>query len=125
MNTGDTLTLTTMAAPDGATRAYMGQPMPGDTFGAITIVSSIIFREADDEVEHDIFTVLLLNPTAPFYTVATLIHRGDNEYEVEMAVDHYNIVPAIQGDEYPNPIPGTHRMKGPRAQGYIDLGGSY
>lgn len=83
---------------------YPLHPMPGDVLGERTVVASIHFGETDEGV--DTFTVLLLNPMAPFYTVAIIEPVGDNAYRILSGQHFRNIVPAVQ-------------------DGYTQMGGDY
>lgn len=123
MSLPNTLRLTGRSLSDPT---YPNHPMPGDHLTDQIVVASVIWREADADnpMDGDEFTVLLLGPAPPFYTVATVQAFAPGQYKVIVAVEHRNIVDAVNGDEFPNPDPDhPHLMVGPRADGYIDMGG--
>lgn len=95
-------------------------PMPGEQIGDAIVIASVISR-----VDPDGWTLLMLNPSSPYYMV------GTGEWVDEIFVwdethNHMNIVPAVNGDAHPNPDPNhPGRRVGPRADGYVDMGGDY
>jgi hypothetical protein len=97
--------------------------MPNDQFHGGIVVASVILSEDEETFEPNQVTVLLLMPEPPFYAVAVCEFHG--EWQVVDLVEHWNIVPAVNGDEFPYSVPGTSRMRGPRKEGYVDLGGDY
>lgn len=68
-------------------RPEWGFPMPNDKIGERTVIASTYYTD-------DIVTVLFLNPTVPFFTVAQVdLRNGDL---ADWGSRHENIVPAVR-----------------------------
>lgn len=65
-------------------------PMPGAPLMGGTVIAS--GEHSDEPVMR--YGVLILNPSAPFYTVAEITDDGRGGYAVDAAVSLPNIVPA-------------------------------
>lgn len=85
-------------------------PMPNDHIFDRTVIASTWITD-------ELILVLLLNKQEPFFTVAQLIGNDNAEnsdtWKIVASQDHMNIVPAINGDTFPN------------RDGYVDMGGDY
>lgn len=103
---------------------YAPFPMPNDKILGGTVIASTWFNEED--YDFPLVLVMLLMPEAPYYRVGTVeLHPFGYEWEAPPE-QHDNIVPAVNGDDFPNPDPNNvHLMVGPRANGYTDMGGDY
>jgi predicted metal-dependent enzyme (double-stranded beta helix superfamily) len=95
-------------------------PMPGEKFDEKTVIASTWTADDDDNIQA---TLVLLADTPPFYTVTCVEWQGGSWTVVDSYV-HWNLVHAVNGNEHPNTDPDRpHMMTGPRAYGYVDLGG--
>lgn len=114
--------------------------MPGDTLGGGIVIASVNYREAGDNTipEHmrderhndDLYTVLILNPETPYYTVGTGYWNQEQYFEWLHSENHANIVPAVNGDFLSEDgaihltrVEGTFEAE--KKPGYVDLGGDY
>ena len=97
----------------------MAFPMPNDKILGGTCIASTWYREADEELPNNRYTVVVLMPQAPYYKVCVVEDR-DTYLHPEWTEIHENIVAAINGDR---PVGFEGFM--PRICGYVDMGGDY
>ena len=97
----------------------MSFPMPNDKILGGTCIASTWYREADEELPNNRYTVVVLMPHKPFYKVAIVEDQHD-ELVAEWTEIHENIVPAINGER-----PVGYEGFMPRICGYVDMGGDY
>lgn len=84
-------------------------PMPNNKIEDGIVVASVYYNE--DEC---LATILVLRPEPPYFRVG-IWDWGKGEWHADSAEDHYNIVPAINGETHKQTI----------KYGYTDLGGDY
>lgn len=108
----------------------MDFPKPGSKVNDSIVIASVYYRELDDELiaegyDSDMFTVLLLNPAPPYYTVMTISTKSTAPmagWFVENRQDHMNIVPAVNGERA---LTTPEQPTGAWLVGYVDCGGEY
>ncbi len=99
----------------------MSLPLPNEPALGGTVVASVNYRDGDDELPHDRYTLVVLRPTTPYYLVTTVRDERPQGGELvpEWAVAHDNIVHAING--------GIETVLGVSVEelhnGYVDQGG--
>lgn len=98
----------------------MAFPMPNDEILGGTCIASTWYREADEELPNNRYTVLVLMPQAPFYKVC-VVEDQDGELIPEWTETHMNIVPAVNGE----PSRYVLSKMVPPTSGYVDMGGDY
>jgi hypothetical protein len=92
-----------------STATAINIPLPTDGLpGQGRVIASVWYRDDDEFIGA---TLLVLRPEAPYFRVGIWDLRN-NCWDGDYFEDHYNIVPAINGD-------GSHKV------GYTDLGGDY
>lgn len=79
-----------------------------------TVIASVMYREADDELPNNRYTLLLLVDEPPYYRVVVVEDTNDG-LMIEMEQEHRNIVPAVNG------VPKNYWD----SAGYTDMGGDY
>jgi hypothetical protein len=100
----------------------MSFPMPNDKMLGGTCIASTWYREADEELPNNRYTVVVLMPDAPYYM--TCVVEDQNDVLVpEWSETHYNIIPAING-EPARYIFGNEEIHAAK-YGYVDMGGDY
>lgn len=84
-------------ATDQSTRTECTTFLPGDTYKAMTVAASVIYSQ-DDAGDVTGWTLLLINPTMPYFTVAIVERNNGGEWVMVYGKSHENIVPAV--DDY-------------------------
>lgn len=81
--------------------------LPGNKINDGTIVASVVYRDSDEDgkqLDRIEWTVIVLNPQPPYYTVMTLAPATPDTaptagWHIFYEQDHPNIVPAVRDYE--------------------------
>ena len=94
-------------------------PLPGAQALGGTVIASVHYREADDELPNDRYTLMVLMPEPPYYKVA-VVEDQDGTLVEEWTVIHQNIVPAVNGGTF---VLSDRTLE--TRDGYQDMGGDF